>query len=182
MGSADVGPIFLKRKNMGTIYITGHKNPDLDSVCSAYGYAKLMNLQDPDNTYIPVRCGHLGSSTKKILEHLDFDIPKYKRDVFPKVIDVIMNPSYRIDADEPLTSAAAIYEKDNPSAIPVYDDDEFFGLLTVDDVTNWTMRELKKDNKITQIPKIRDIMSEQDEPIDANELFDEARAILPSNS
>ena len=31
---------------MGTIYITGHKNPDLDSVCSAYGYASLMNLQD----------------------------------------------------------------------------------------------------------------------------------------
>ncbi len=181
MGSANVGPIFLKRSNMSTIYITGHKNPDLDSVCSAYGYAKLMNLQDPDNTYIPVRCGHLGSSTKKILEHLDFEIPKYKRDVFPKVSDVLMNPSYRIDADEPLTAAAAIYENDNPSAIPVYDGDEFYGLLTVDDITNWTMRELKKDNKITQIPKIRDIMSEQNEPIDANELFDEARSILLSS-
>ena len=26
---------------MSTIYVTGHKNPDLDSVCSAYGYASF---------------------------------------------------------------------------------------------------------------------------------------------
>ena len=65
---------------MSTIYVTGHKNPDLDSVCSAYGYAKLMNLQDPDNTYVPIRCGHLSDSTRDILEQLDIDIPSYKRD------------------------------------------------------------------------------------------------------
>ena len=92
------------------IYITGHKNPDLDSVCSAYGYAKLMNLQDPDNTYIPVRCGHLGSSVRNILEFLEIDIPAYKRDVFPKVRDVMLSADYRIDADDELTVVAAIYE------------------------------------------------------------------------
>ena len=75
---------------MGTIYITGHKNPDLDSVCSAYAYAKLMNLQDPDNTYIPVRCGHLSDSTRSILDQLDTDIPQYMRDVYPKVGDVML--------------------------------------------------------------------------------------------
>lgn len=163
------------------IYITGHKNPDLDSVCSAYGYAKLMNLQDPDNTYIPVRCGHLSSSVKNILEFLDIDIPKYKRDVFPKVRDVMLDADYRIDADDALTVVAAIYEKDNPSAIPVYDKSEFYGLLTVDDITNWTMRELAKDNKITSIPKVRQIMTQQEPPVNADELFDEARALLQSS-
>ena len=74
---------------MGTIYITGHRNPDLDSICSAYGYAALMNLQDPDNTYVPVRCGHLTDSARKILEELDIEIPDYKRDVFPKVRDIM---------------------------------------------------------------------------------------------
>ncbi len=163
------------------IYITGHKNPDLDSVCSAYGYAKLMNLQDPDNTYIPVRCGHLGSSVRNILEFLEIDIPAYKRDVFPKVRDVMLSADYRIDADDELTVVAAIYEKDNPSAIPVYDKSEFYGLLTVDDITNWTMRELAKDNKITSIPKVRQIMTDQEPPVNADELFDEARALLQSS-
>ncbi len=166
---------------MGTIYITGHKNPDLDSVCSAYGYAQLMNMQDRDNTYIPVRCGHLSDSTRSILEQLDIEIPKYKRDVYPKVKDVMLCADHRIDADDPLTSVAAIYEKTTPSAIPVYEKDKFYGLLTVDDVTNWTMKELSRDNKITSIPKVRQIMGTQGPSLDAYDLFDEGKSMLQNS-
>lgn len=171
-----------KGDTMDTIYITGHKNPDLDSVCSAYAYAKLMNLQDPDNRYIPVRCGHLSESTRSILEKLDIDIPQYKRDVYPKVADVMMTTDHKIDADDLLTVVAAIYEKTSPSAIPVYDKDRFYGLLSIDDITNWTMRELSRDNKITTIPKVRHIMTEQEPGVDAHELFDEAKSMLQSSS
>ncbi len=167
---------------METIYITGHKNPDLDSICSAYAYAKLMNLQDPDNTYVPVRCGHLSDSTRSILEKLEIDIPKYKRDVFPKVRDVMLTTEHKIDADDLLTVVAAIYEKTSPSAIPVYDKNEFYGLLSIDDITNWTMRELSRDNKITTIPKVRHIMTEQEPGVDAYELFDEAKSLLQNSS
>ena len=125
---------------MSTIYITGHKNPDLDCICSAYGYAKLMNMQDAENTYIPVRCGHMSESVKKILDHLEIDIPKYKRDVFPKVGDVLMNPDHHIDADDELTAVAAIYEKNSPSAIPVYENGSFFGLLSVADITGGSLQ------------------------------------------
>ncbi len=163
---------------MGIIYITGHKNPDLDSVCAAYGYARLMTLQDPDNTYIPVRCGHLSDNTRSILEQLDIRIPEYMRDVYPKVRDVMLTADHRIDADDPLTEVARVYGKNSPSAIPVYEGDDFYGLLTVDDITNWTMRELSRDNKITSIPKVRDIMTEQEDPVEADELFDEARSQL----
>ena len=166
---------------MGTIYITGHKNPDLDSVCSAYGYAKLMNLQDPDNTYIPIRCGHLSDSTRSILEQLDIDIPAYRRDIFPKVRDVMLSYDYKIDADDLLTVVAAIYEKDSPSAIPVFENNDFYGLLSVDDITNWTMRELARDNKITSIPKVRHIMSKTEMRVDADELFDDAKSLLQSS-
>ncbi len=167
---------------MGTIYVTGHRNPDLDSVCSAYGYAGLMNMQDMDNTYIPVRCGHLSDSTRSILEQLDIDIPEYKGDIYPKVKDVMLNTEHLIDAQDPLTAVAAIYEKNNPSAIPVYDKDEFYGLLTVDDITNWTMRELSQSSKITKIPKVKEIMTPQEEELTSEELFDEGRSILQKSS
>ncbi|MCR5358046.1 MAG: DHH family phosphoesterase [Lachnospiraceae bacterium] len=167
---------------MGTVYVTGHRNPDLDSVCSAYGYAGLMNMQDADNTYIPVRCGHLADSTRSILEKLDIDIPKYRRDVFPRVKDVMLNADHKIDADDPLTAVAAIYETNNPSAIPVYEKDEFYGLLTVDDITNWTMRELSQSSKITKIPKVKEIMTDQGEGLSSDEFFDEARALLQKSS
>ncbi len=167
---------------MGIIYVTGHRNPDLDSVCSAYGYAGLMNMQDGDNTYIPVRCGHLSESTRSILEQLDIDIPEYKGDIYPKVKDVMLNAEHLIDAEDPLTAVAAIYEKNNPSAIPVYDKDEFYGLLTVDDITNWTMRELSQSSKITKIPKVKEIMTPQEEELTSEELFDEGRSILQKSS
>ena len=167
---------------MGTVYVTGHRNPDLDSVCSAYGYAALMNMQDGDNTYIPVRCGHLSESTRSILEKLDIEIPEYKRDVYPRVSDVMLNAEHKIGVDDPLTAVAAIYEKNNPSAIPVYDKDDFYGLLTVDDITNWTMRELSESNKISKIPKVKDIMASQEEKLSSDELFDEARSILSKSS
>ncbi|MBR6223173.1 MAG: DHH family phosphoesterase [Lachnospiraceae bacterium] len=167
---------------METIYITGHKNPDLDSICSAYGYAVLLNLQNPDKKYIPVRCGHLTDSARSILSELDIDIPEYKRDVYPRVKDVMLTPDYRIDADEPLTAVAAVYEQNSPSAIPVFDNGEFYGLITVDDITDWTMRELSRDNKITTIPKVRDIMTKQEPGIDVEDLFDDAKAILQNSS
>ncbi|MBQ7506817.1 MAG: DHH family phosphoesterase [Lachnospiraceae bacterium] len=166
---------------MGNVYITGHKNPDLDSICSAYGYARLMNLQDPDNTYVPVRCGHLSSSIRSILEQLDIEIPAYKMDVYPRVRDIMLSADHGIDADDPLTAVAAIYEKTSPSVIPVYEKGEFYGLLAVDDITNWTMRELSRDNKITTIPKVRDIMSSQEPGVGAGELVDEAKTLLQSS-
>ena len=33
---------------MAYIIITGHKNPDMDSVCSAWCYAELKNKIDPE--------------------------------------------------------------------------------------------------------------------------------------
>ena len=94
----------------------------------------------------------------------------------------MLTPDYRIDADEPLTAVAAVYEQNSPSAIPVFDNGEFYGLITVDDITDWTMRELSRDNKITVIPKVRDIMTKQEPGIDVEDLFDDAKAILQNSS
>ena len=91
---------------MSDIYITGHQNPDLDSVCSAYGYAVLKNLIDKGNNYIPVRCGHLSNSTKSILQSLNFKIPPYKRDIYPKVEDVYLKSEVPLDAEAPLNDVA----------------------------------------------------------------------------
>ena len=35
------------------IYVTGHRNPDLDSIASAIGYAELKARLDPENEYVP---------------------------------------------------------------------------------------------------------------------------------
>jgi len=166
---------------MGIIYITGHRNPDLDSVCSAYGYAALKNQIDKKNKYVPVRCGHLSNSARKILENTGIDIPKYKREINPKVEDVYLTAKQPLDADSPLNDVAATYKESNPSVIPVFDKGEFYGLLSVDDITTWVMNEISHNGSVGKIPCVRDIMGEQEEHISVNELFEDAKAKLSAS-
>ena len=43
------------------VYVTGHRNPDTDSIASAIGYAELKRRVDPGNEYVPVRLGELNA-------------------------------------------------------------------------------------------------------------------------
>ena len=166
---------------MSKIYITGHKNPDFDSICSAYAYAVLKNTIDPFNTYIAVRCGHLSDNTKKVFATLGITPPPYMRDIYPKVRDVILTSEGHIDVNEPLNRVAVSYKDTNPSVIPVFDGDKFFGLLSVDDITGWAMGEIAGHGSIDVIPTVGDIMREQEEPVDAGEMFEEAKKRLSSS-
>ena len=62
---------------MAEIFISGHRNPDMDSVCAAYSYAYLKTKLDPTNTYIPVRCGNLNETTKAQFERLGVQAPAF---------------------------------------------------------------------------------------------------------
>ncbi|MCR5311443.1 MAG: DHH family phosphoesterase [Lachnospiraceae bacterium] len=166
---------------MSTIYITGHKNPDFDSICSAYAYAVLKNTIDSFNTYIAVRCGHLSDNTKKVFATLGITPPPYMRDIYPKVKDVILTSEGHIDLKEPLNSVAKSYKDTNPSVIPVFDGDKFFGLLSVDDITGWAMGEIAVKGSIDKIPTVGDIMREQEDPVDSEEMFEEAKKRLSSS-
>ena len=166
---------------MSRIYITGHKNPDLDSVLSAYSYAVLKNLIDPENEYIPVRPGHLSDNTRAILNSLGIDIPVYKKDIYPTVGDVLLKSEEKIDISSPLNAIAINYKDSNPSVIPVYDNGSFYGLLSVDDITTWAMNELSEKGSIETIPTIKDIMREQELPVYAGDMFEDAKMRLAAS-
>ena len=166
---------------MNRVFITGHRNPDMDSICSALGYAELKNLIDPGCEYIPVRCSHLGDGTKKLLASLEITPPKYMRDVLPKVEDVMLRPELKIDADALMTEYAGTYNAANPSAMPVFDGEKFFGLISVDDIASWTMRSLASDGKIENIPTVREVMGKAEDRLDVKTLFTEAKEMLSSS-
>ena len=45
------------------IYVTGHRNPDTDSIASAIAYAELKQQIDPESEYVPVRLGKVNAQT-----------------------------------------------------------------------------------------------------------------------
>ena len=157
---------------MADIYITGHRNPDLDSICSALAYANLKNRIDPENNYIPVRCGHIGENAKRILKSLDIKAPMLKLDVTPKVGDIVMSHGKTIDASDTIADLAEYYNESTPPAIPVFDGKDFYGLLSVDDITYWLVRELADNRKIDHLPEIREIMTAPEPPVQADDFLE----------
>lgn len=129
---------------MSKIYITGHRNPDLDSLCAAVSYAALKNAVDKENEYIPVRASHLSDSVRKQMDIMELEIPPYKKDVLPKVRDVMMKPTAHLQADAPIYELIKTYSTDKPSVVPIYDGDKFKGLLSVDDITSWFLTDNKE--------------------------------------
>ena len=132
---------------MKEVYITGHRNPDMDTVCSAYAYAQLKRILDPEHDYRPIICGHLSESLSKQLDTIGFTPQPYMRDVHPRVSDVMHHPDVVIDADSPIYNLVNVYSMKQPSVVPVTENGSFYGLLSVDDITRWFL----KDNS-TAVP------------------------------
>ena len=130
---------------MSKVYITGHRNPDLDSLCAALSYAKLKNMTDMENEYVPVHCSPVSDGVRKQMEEMGLEIPVYKKDVRPKVKDVVMVPATRFQTSQPIFDLVQTYNTENPPVIPLFDGEAFRGLLSVDDITGWFL----EDNRET---------------------------------
>ena len=130
---------------MGKVYITGHRNPDIDSLCAASAYANLKNLTDSENEYIAIHCSPVSDQVREQMEAMGIEIPQYKKDVFPKVRDVMLEPQTHIQAGAPIFALVNAYNEDNPSVVPIYDGTEFKGLLSVDDITGWFLSDNKEE-------------------------------------
>jgi manganese-dependent inorganic pyrophosphatase len=105
---------------MQTIVI-GHKNPDMDSICSALAYARLKQLLGvPD--VIAARAGNTNARIDYVLARFGVEAPVFLSDVSPRVSDVMRsdNPSVRSDS--------AVYD-----AIQLIDDKHLRGLPVVDE-------------------------------------------------
>lgn len=160
---------------MSKVYVTGHRNPDMDSICAAIGYANLKNAVDKNNTYVAVRCSHLSDNIKKITKALEITPPPYMNDVYPKVGDVVLHAEHRIEDTSNISEIAFTYEATNPTVIPVYQGPKFHALLSIDDIVAWLMRQMSSKDCIEEYPCVKDILTEQEAPIFATELFEEAK-------
>ena len=69
------------------IYVTGHKNPDTDSIVSAIAYASLMNALG-DRRYTAARIGTVSDETAHILERFGFEAPERIYNVRTQVRDL----------------------------------------------------------------------------------------------
>ena len=69
------------------VFVSGHKNPDSDSICSAIAYAHLLFVTGRYNA-VPVRLGDVNKETEFILKRFGVEIPVLLKTVKQKVEDL----------------------------------------------------------------------------------------------
>lgn len=144
------------------VYVTGHKNPDSDSICAAYAYAELKN-KTSDIPVIPVRLGNINRETQYILDRFEAKAPEFLETVKLKVEDLEIDKIAAISPDISLKMAWNIMRDKNVKSLPVADKNEHLvGVLSISNLTSsymdiWDNEILSKSN--TSIENILDTLS-----------------------
>ncbi len=127
------------------IYITGHRNPDTDSICSAIAYAEYKNKTGINA--IPARLGELNMETEFVLKFFGVEVPDILHTVKTQVSDLMMDTAHSIAPSISIKTAWSIMKRNNVKTLPIVDEnDRFLGIATLSDITNKLMDAL--DNNI----------------------------------
>lgn len=135
------------------IYVTGHKNPDTDSIVSAIAYAALMNALG-ERRYTPARLGTVSDETAHILERFGFPAPERIYNVRTQVRDLNFDRPPVLSAAVTVRRAWETMLKGEGEAtyLPVAGEDgKLLGMVTTGDIAAFDL-ESSENPHLTEIP------------------------------
>ncbi len=137
---------------MDTIYVTGHRNPDTDSIVAAMAYAALRNALG-DREYQAACLGHVSDETKIVLDRFGFQPPERITSMHTQVKD--------LDFDKPPVLSTAVTmgrawkemgQLSGISALPIANEDgTLYGMLSRTDVADYNMN-LVSSGRLSAVP------------------------------
>ena len=137
---------------MKEVLVIGHKNPDTDSVCSAFAYAALKESLDPTHRYVAARCGSLNKQTRYIFEKFGITPPKFVKDIYPKVEDVMTQGVAKVRPETPLMQVMQAAESLKVRSTPVVDkQNKLLGMITLLDLTHFFLSGATEEKPTYQI-------------------------------
>jgi manganese-dependent inorganic pyrophosphatase len=110
------------------IYVTGHVNPDTDSIAAAMGYAWLLRERDGVDA-VASRAGAINPQTAWILKYLDLEPPFLLTDASPRFESVVRRYDTTLP-DRPLRDAWVIANRTGGIAPLINQDGTPYGLIT----------------------------------------------------
>ena len=137
---------------MDTIYITGHRNPDTDSIVAAMAYAALRNALG-DREYEAACLGHVSDETQIVLDRFGFQAPQRITSMHTQVKD--------LDFDKPTVFSTAVTmgraweelsKHSGLNAIPIANEDgSLYGMLSRTNVADYNMN-LVSEGRLNAVP------------------------------
>lgn len=128
-----------------TVYVSGHQNPDTDSIISAIAYADLLNRTGKYHA-IPVRLGPVSQETQFVLDRFNLEMPTILKTVKQKVEDLNYDKVTLFAKELTLKTAWSLMKQSNLKSAPILDDNsQLIGLLSTSNIISGYMDEWDSD-------------------------------------
>ena len=136
---------------MDRIYVTGHKNPDTDSIVAAIAYTALRNACG-DREYEAACLGSPSDETKLVLEKFGFQAPKRIYNVYNQIRDLDFLRPPVLSTAVTVGRAWDIMQEKNYGTLPVANEDgTLHGILSRDHVATYHMN-LITESYLEEVP------------------------------
>jgi len=130
---------------MDTIYVTGHRNPDTDSIVSAMAYAALRNSLG-DREYTAACLGRVSDETQAVLNLFHFKPPQLLENVRTQVCDLDYDTPPTLNSGVTISRAwqTIHLDKSHITTIPVTNEDgTLYGMLSSGDIASYDMSSVR---------------------------------------
>ena len=140
---------------MAPIYVSGHRNPDSDSIAAAIAYAELKGQLDPEEHYVPVRLGECNEQTRWLLARSGAREPRFLPHVMLRARDVMREEFPVASVGEPVRSAGRALARSDLELVPVLDDaGAIVGVLTERALARRYLRESLRTSTLEEAPTL----------------------------
>ena len=121
---------------MNEIFVTGHRNPDTDSIVASMAYANLRNALG-DREYVAVRIGSINDETQHMLDRFGFEPPMYIHNMRNQVCDLEFDRPPVLNKSVSLDLAWRSMREGEIAAVPIVNEDgTLYGMLSAGDVAS----------------------------------------------
>ena len=128
---------------MDPIYVTGHQNPDTDSIVAAMAYTALRQALG-DRDYQAARLGQVSAETQRVLDRFGFQAPPLLTSVHTQVRDLEFDTPPALPAHVTVDMAwRQLQRHQDLAAIPVVRaDGTLYGMLSQEDIAGYHMTQI----------------------------------------
>lgn len=136
-----------KKMSKKPIFVTGHKNPDTDSICSAISYAYLKTQMGDEA--LPICAGKANKETNFALDYFGVEHPMVVNDFYVKVSEVVEKiPA--VDAAATMKDIALWKQEHAVNRVPVVKDGKCLGVICPQTLADAALATLiGKENALT---------------------------------
>jgi manganese-dependent inorganic pyrophosphatase len=135
------------------IYVSGHRNPDMDSIAAAIGYAELKRRLDDESEYVPVRLGEPNRQATWALERSGAPAPDFMGHVRLRVSDVMREDFPVAREDDPVRQVGLTMARENLDIVPIVGPGEqLVGVMTERVLAHRYIRESRETSTLVDAP------------------------------